>query len=170
MNMVKNIGWRKEPARHALASKGIKTRNRLAQSQLDRIQRGGAVKGTAGRRTFYASALRGLARKYTDEEDVLAAITEDDYDKAVRPLFDSLADADELTDRGEMKAAVNTIKLAQDQFELMKEKFNVITNEDGAQFETALGRITEKTVAGSRHHIDQRGHAVAPGPPRTEGA
>ncbi len=155
--MAKIPGWRKEPARHALAAKGIKTKNRLAQSQLDRIHRGGAIRSTVGRRTGYNSTLRGLARKYMPkegaEEDPLAGLTENDYEKAVRPLFDSLADADELVDRGELKASINMIKLAQDQYESMTEKFNVIEDADTAQFEPAVARITEKNVAGSRQKM-----------------
>lgn len=151
--MAKSIGWRKEPARHALASKGIKTKNKLAQSQLDRIQRGGAVRTVLGRRTTYGSTLRGLARKYEGEEDLMGAVTEEDYDKGVRPLFDTLADADELADRGELKASVNMINLVKDQYEAMESKFNVISDDDARQWIDAVDRITTKTVASSRQQM-----------------
>lgn len=148
--MKKTLGWRKEPARHALASKGIKTRNKLAQSQLERIGRGGAVRNVMGRRTMYNTTLRGLALKYKDEEDLMGAVTEADYEKATRPLFDSLADADELADRGELKASVSMLNLAKAQFESMEGHFNVISDEEARQWVDAVERITAKTVATSR--------------------
>lgn len=147
------LGWRKEPARHALASKGIKTKNMLAQAQLGRIQRGGAVKNIIGRRTTYAATLRGLARKYEGQGDLPETVTEDDYEKAIRPLFDTLADADELAERGELKASVNMIELANDQYKAMEFTFDVIAHDDAKQWVDGVERITAKTVASSRQQM-----------------
>jgi hypothetical protein len=147
------VGWRKEPARHALASKGVKTKNMLAQAQLGRIQRGGAVKNIVGRRTTYAATLRSLARKYEDQGDLRETVSEEDYERAIRPLFDTLADADELAERGDLKASVNMIDLARDQYQSMEFTFDVIAHDEARQWVDAVERITAKTVASSRQQM-----------------
>lgn len=147
------VGWRKEPARHALASKGIKTKNMLAQAQLGRIQRGGAVKNIVGRRIAYSATLRSLARKYEDQGDLPETVSEGDYERAIRPLFDTLADADELAERGDLKASVNMIELANDQYKAMEFTFDVIAHDDARQWVDGVERITAKTVASSRQQM-----------------
>ncbi len=147
--MIKPFGWRKEPARHALAAKGVATSNKLAASQLARIPKG-AVRGVIGRRSRYASALKWIARRYKDEEDPVSAVTTVDYDKAVNPLFDTLADADKLVDNGDLLGSVNMLDLAKDQYEIMENTFNVISDDDARQWMQAVDRITEKNIATDR--------------------
>jgi len=149
--MRRSLGWRREPARHALASKGIKTRSRVSKAHLSRIEHGGSIRPAMGRLSSYSSKLRSLERKY-ENKDIKAEITEKDYEGIIQPLFDTVADADELAERGELKKSVRYINLANAQYEQMKRHFDAIAADDERQFESSVQLVSEKAVARSRPH------------------
>jgi len=138
------VGWLKDPARHALASKGVCTR--LQAAQLREVQHGNVVRGSFGRTLRYNGLVKSLARRHDEGDE----IDPSEYEKAVVPLFDSLAEADVLSDRGDLRGAVARLDLAGRQYEALCERFNVLREEDSREFVQASKMISEKTIARSR--------------------
>jgi len=138
------LGWFKDPARHALASKGICTR--LQAAQLREVQHGNEVRGSFGRAASYGGLVKRLAKRHDAGDE----IDSDEYEKAIVPLFDSLAEADVLSDRGNLQEAVARLELASRQYSELCERFNVIREEDSREFVQASRMISEKTILRSR--------------------
>jgi len=138
------MGWFRDPARHALASKGICTR--LQAAQLREVQHGNEVRGSFGRAASYG----GLVKRMASRHDAGDEINSDEYEAAVIPLFDTLAEADVLSDRGNLQEAVTRLDLAARQYSELCERFNVIREEDNREFIAASKMISEKTIARSR--------------------
>lgn len=141
-------GWRKEPARHALASKGIKT-SRVAEAHLERIEHKKAIRGTWGRVSSYHSRVYSVEKKYLGK-DAKAEISDKDYERVVQPIFDTLADADELASRGEIRKSVPYIKAAKLQYDFLRKRFDVIDEADIRQFESEIRAVENKEISSSR--------------------
>lgn len=138
------MGWFRDPARHALASKGICTR--LQAAQLREVQHGNKVRGSFGRAASYG----GLVKRLASRHDAGDEIDPDEYEKAIIPLFDTLAEADVLSDRGDLQEAVARLELASRQYSELCERFNVIREEDSREFVQASRMVSEKTIARAR--------------------
>jgi hypothetical protein len=139
------MGWFKDPARHALAARGIGT-GRLAYSQLESVRTGHAPRGHFG--LGYVHLLNKLSKKY--EVDQPTGITEGDYESVVQPLFDELSAADFYCDHGLYKEAAEHLECGEDRFGSLSKIFNVITDDDAREFLGSAQAITRKVVAGSR--------------------
>jgi hypothetical protein len=142
---VIDLGWFKQPARHALAAKGIST-GRFQAAQLRSVQHGNEVRGSFGRASGYVGMVKRLGRRHDEGDEIDSA----EYEKAVTPLFDSLAEADVLCDRCDLREAVSRLDLAGRQYEALCERFNVIREEDSREFLAATKQISEKTIVRSR--------------------
>lgn len=139
------MGWFKDPARHALAAKGIPT-SRIEAAQLECVERGNRVRSAFGQRFGYAQRICGLRRRY----DELDEVERKDYEKAVQPIFDTLAEADLLADQGDFKGAVSRLQIASDEYGRLVEQFNVIRDEDSKEFLAVTHTISQKTIAKAR--------------------
>jgi hypothetical protein len=138
------MGWFRDPARHALASKGICTR--LQAAQLREVQHGNKVRGSFGRAASYGGLVKRLGSRHDAGDEIDAG----EYERAIIPLFDTLAEADVLSDRGDLQEAVSRLELASRQYSELCERFNVIREEDSREFIAASKMISEKTIARSR--------------------
>ena len=139
------MGWFRDPARHALAAKGIPT-SRIEAAQLECVARGNKVRSGFAQRFGYARRIGSLRRQY----DELDEVERRDYEKAVQPIFNTLAEADLLADRGDFPAAVSRLQLASDEYGRLVEQFNVIRDEDSKEFLAVTHAISQKTIAGAR--------------------
>lgn len=137
--------WFRDPARHALAAKGIPT-SRIEAAQLECVERGNRVRSAFGQRFGYAQRICGLRRRY----DELDEVERKDYEKAVQPIFDALAEADLLADGGNFKEAVTRLKLASDEYARLLQDFNVINDDDSKEFLAVTHAISQKTIAKAR--------------------
>ena len=133
------MSWWKQPARHALAAKGILTRS--SQAQLDRVG-----KRSAPMSFGYEHMLKKLAQDHPE----LTEVSEEDYDRAVTPLFDAVAEAEEFAERGDFQHSIDRLKLAAQQYDTLHHEFPVMTDRDAADFAQAVQTVTAKNVAGSR--------------------
>ena len=143
--MKKPDGWRREPARHALAAKGIPT-SRIEAAQLECVERGNRVRSAFAQRFGYARRIGGLRRQYEELDEVERG----DYEKAVQPIFDTLAEADLLADQGDFKGAVSRLQIASDEYDRLVGGFNVINDADSKEFLAVTHAISQKTIAGAR--------------------
>jgi hypothetical protein len=139
------MGWFKQPARHALAAKGIPT-SRFQSAQLRKVQGGNRVGGTFGKGFSYDHQVKSLGRKYVEGEEIGC----DDYERAVAPVFDTLAEADILADKGDFKNAVAKLELAARQYTSLAQHFNVVRDEDSREYLTVTRLIADKTISRSR--------------------
>ena len=139
------MAWWKQPARHALAARGVGT-GRLAYSQLETVRTGHAPRSRFG--LGYVHLLNKLSKKY--EVDQPTGIGEGDYESVVQPLFDELSAADFCCDHGLYKEAAEHLECGEDRFGSLSKIFNVITDDDAREFLGSAQAITRKVVAGSR--------------------
>jgi len=153
------MAWLRDPARHALAAKGIAT-GRFQSAQLREVEHGNAVRGSFGRRGNYDHLTKKLGGKYREGD----AVDSDDYEKAITPIFDTLAEADILCDKGDVEGAAARLELASSQYSSLCERFNVIRDADAREFLSATKLISEKTIQRSR--APPLGTVVARSPPQ----
>jgi len=137
--------WFRDPARHALAAKGIPT-SRIEAAQLECVEHGNKVRSGFAQRFGYARRIGGLRRRYDELDEVECG----DYEKAVQPIFAALAEADLLADQGDFKGAVSRLQIASDEYGRLVEQFNVIRDEDSKEFLAVTHAISQKTIARSR--------------------
>ena len=142
---MKPLGWRKDPGRHALASRGIAT-GRFQRAQLDHVQSGNRVGGSFGKATGYDYVVKRLGKKYSEGDE----IDPEDYERAILPIFDALAEADILVDSGDFGNAIAKLELAERQYASLCQNFNVARDADSKEFLAASKAISDKTIARSR--------------------
>lgn len=152
--MTKPLGWRHEPARHALAAKGVSTR--FMQARLARVNTGG-VGFAIGRRSAYARSLKRIAKGCSSPP---TEISESDYEAIVDPLFCTLAESDELVDRGDLGHARDRLNTAFDQYAVMEQTLPVVTDIDANDFRAAADMITRKILERSRSEISLRNQEI----------
>lgn len=138
------MGWHREPARHALASRGISTR--YNQARIERVDARG-VGMAFGRKSAYARTLKKLAKGYSLPP---TDVSEGDYEATVDPLFQTIAEADELVDRGDLGHARDRLTTALDMYGAMGDLFPAINDFDARDFHSAADAITQKLLAANR--------------------
>jgi hypothetical protein len=99
-----------------------------------------------GKGFSYDCLTRSLGKRY-DEGDEIA---DDDYERAVGPVFDTLAEADILADKGDFKGAVAKLDLAEREYASLCTHFNVVRDEDSKEFVAVTRHISDKTIARAR--------------------
>ncbi len=77
-------------------------------------------------------------------------ISEEDYEAVIVPLFDPLAEADELIEKGDLKEAKKRLQLALDQLAAMERIFPVITSVDRDNFAAAADSVAQRVIVGAR--------------------
>jgi hypothetical protein len=138
------MSWFRQPARHALAAKGVQTR--FQRAQLDNVQQGNRVGSVFGKGSNYDHLARSFERRYSEGDE----IDQEDYDAAVTPLFIALADADLLVDQGDLKGAAARLELAEREYASLCGHANFMNDTDAKEFTQVARMISEKTVARSR--------------------
>lgn len=141
------MGWHNEPARHALAARGISTR--YNQARIERVDARG-VGMAFGRKSAYSRTLKRLARGYASPP---GEVDEGDYETAVSPLFLTLAEADELVDRGDLGHARDRLTTALDMYGAMGDLFPAINDFDARDFHSAADAITQKLLCANRGEL-----------------
>jgi hypothetical protein len=139
------VSWWKSPARHALAAKGIPT-GRFQSAQLRKVQAGNRVGGAFGKATGYDYLVKSLGKKYSEGDEIVG----DDYERAIEPIFNTLAESDILADRGDLEGAVAKLELAAHEYASLCHHFNVVRDEDSKEYLTATRLISDKTIARAR--------------------
>ena len=142
--MTQRMGWHREPARHALAARGVCTR--FDQARIGRVGSGGVGLGF-GRRGSYSRTLKRLAKGYASPP---GEVDEGDYETAVSPLFLTLAEADELVDREELTHGRDRLTTALEMYGAMCDIFPAINDSDARDFHSAADAITQKLLAANR--------------------
>jgi hypothetical protein len=107
-----------------------------------------------------------MLKKLAQDHPELTDVSEEDYDRAVTPLFDAVAEAEECAERGDFQHSIDRLKLAAQQYDALQREFPVVTDRDAADFARAVQAVTAKNVAGSRMRTLQ--HAKAPDKPGGE--
>jgi hypothetical protein len=151
------MAWLRDPARHALSAKGVCT-GRFQRAQLNHVASGNRVAGTFGKASGYDHVVKKFGNKYVEGSEVEG----DDYERAIAPLFDTLAEADILVDKGDLKGAIAKLELAERQFGSMCQNFNVIRDEDNKEYIAVARQISDKAIARSRIPPMQKIEARSP--------
>ena len=138
------MSWFRQPARHALAAKGVCTR--FQRAQLNNVQRGNRVGGIFGRGASYDQLTKRIEKRYSEGSEVDQA----DYEHLVEPLFSALADADILVDKGDLAGAISRLELAEREFGSMCTRANVLNDSDAKEFISVSRMISEKAISRSR--------------------
>jgi len=139
------MAWLRDPARHALSAKGVAT-GRFQRAQLHHVESGNRVSSTFGKASGYDHAVKRFGKNYVEGNEVGG----DDYERVVAPLFDTLAEADILIDKGDLRGGIAKLDLAEHQFESMCQHFNVICDEDSKEYITVARQISDKAIMRSR--------------------
>jgi hypothetical protein len=102
--------------------------------------------GTFMRAQKYDHMARSLEGQYAEGEP----IPDDDYERLVGPLFESLVSADLLIDRGDIKGALRQIDIAEKEYASLCSHANVINDADAREFSDAARMISQKAISRSR--------------------
>ena len=138
------MSWFKQPARHALAAKGIQTR--IGRAQLDLAEHGNHPPGTFLKGARFEQLARSIGKRYSEGSEIDQA----DYERAVGPLFEALASADLLIDRGDIQGGLRQLDLAEKEFGALCEHANLMNDIDSKDFIEAARSISQKAIARSR--------------------
>jgi hypothetical protein len=148
------MSWWKQPARHALAARGIQTR--VGRAQLDLAESGNRPSGTFLRGASYERFAQSLAKQYSEGSEV----SPEDYEKAISPLFEALSSADLLVDRGELKAALRQLDLAEREYSSLCSHANLMNDSDAQEFTTAARMIGQKAITRCRVPVPAKAQTV----------
>ncbi len=98
------------------------------------------------RRVSYERMARSLEKRFGEGSE----ISQEDYEAVVGPLFEALASADLLIDKGDLRAALRQLDLAEMEYGALCTHANLMSDADAKEFTEAARIISQKAITSSR--------------------